>query len=753
MSDTILSLRNEGDINLVVGDTGDINLTITGSDVSTFLQLTDVPNSYSGQSGKVPTVNSGETALEFTTRSVSWGNIDGTLSNQLDLQTALDLKNNITDFDIHVSDTTTHGTTGDIVGISDTQTLSNKKLEDLSTRLMDNLDNTKLAGFELVNLSTGTTRILTLQNKDIVIADNADVTAHTSASTIHFIEGDIDHVNIQNVGTNTHDNIDTHIADTANPHATDIENLGSGTLAELNSAISNATLDDSSSTRTPSAHASAHQNGGGDEVSVSDLSGELADAQKITIRKNTGANVGTRARLNFIEGANTTITTVDDGAGDEVDITIASTAGGASPLTTKGDIYTYSTNDDRLPIGGDGTFLKADSAQATGLAWANPGAAPVDSVFSRTGTVVADNNDYTWAQINKATSDIADITTKSHTSLSDIGTNAHSAIDSHISDGTLHFTESSIDHTAIANIGTNTHSAIDSHISSTTEHGATGAVVGTTNVQTLSNKNLIDLNTRLMDNLDNTKLAGFELINLSTGVTRILTLQDKDITIADNADVTSHTSDATIHFTEGSISIPASQISDFDTEVANNSAVSANTSKVSNVSTNLSAGTLTATTIDVNSSDGTNATLVEADTTNAGILGSDKWDEIVANTAKDTNVSTNITIVEAPTNVDIQSSDGTNDTIAAMNGTNAGVMTTTNFDEHVVNTAHALDNTQAHSDYLINSEADVGVGLTLTGDNSSADTAYVPMVLYNTDATPPTASTVPIGTIYVQYTP
>ena len=36
--------------------------------------------------------------------------------------------------------------------------------------------------------------------------------------------------------------IDDHIADTANPHQTDIGNLGSGTLAELNSAITDATL-------------------------------------------------------------------------------------------------------------------------------------------------------------------------------------------------------------------------------------------------------------------------------------------------------------------------------------------------------------------------------------------------------------------------------------------------------------------------------------------------------------------------------
>jgi len=54
------------------------------------------------------------------------------------------------------------------------------------------------------------------------------------------------------------------------------------------------------------------------------------------------------------------------------------------------------------------------------------------SVFSRTGTIVAATDDYTWAQIDKTTSDIADFTTKSHTSLSDIGTNTHAAIDTAI---------------------------------------------------------------------------------------------------------------------------------------------------------------------------------------------------------------------------------------------------------------------------------------------------------------------------------
>jgi len=46
--------------------------------------------------------------------------------------------------------------------------------------------------------------------------------------------------------------------------------------------------------------------------------------------------------------------------------------GATSPLTTKGDLYTYSTSDARLPVGTNGYTLVADSAEATGLKWAAP---------------------------------------------------------------------------------------------------------------------------------------------------------------------------------------------------------------------------------------------------------------------------------------------------------------------------------------------------------------------------------------------
>ena len=63
-------------------------------------------------------------------------------------------------------------------------------------------------------------------------------------------------------------------------------------------------------------------------------------------------------------------------------------AGAVSPLTTKGDVYTFSTSDARLAVGANGTVLTADSAEATGLKFATPAAAGGMTLINTGGTAL-----------------------------------------------------------------------------------------------------------------------------------------------------------------------------------------------------------------------------------------------------------------------------------------------------------------------------------------------------------------------------
>jgi hypothetical protein len=62
---------------------------------------------------------------------------------------------------------------------------------------------------------------------------------------------------------------------------------------------------------------------------------------------------------------------------------------GASPLTTKGDVYTYSTADARLAVGANDTVLTADSSTATGLKWAAPAGGGANWTLVGTGTTTS----------------------------------------------------------------------------------------------------------------------------------------------------------------------------------------------------------------------------------------------------------------------------------------------------------------------------------------------------------------------------
>ena len=123
-----------------------------------------------GTDNQVLTVNSGtSTGLQYNTLTSSYVS---------DFTTAVTNHTNVSANTTHRNSSSgVHGISGSVVGTSDTQTITNKSLVDNSTFLVNNGDNTKKVIFNLGNITTSTTRTLTIPNSSTTLVgiDTAQV--------------------------------------------------------------------------------------------------------------------------------------------------------------------------------------------------------------------------------------------------------------------------------------------------------------------------------------------------------------------------------------------------------------------------------------------------------------------------------------------------------------------------------------------------------------------------------------------------